>query len=104
MDLRLALKVHNLDNVATIFADDVVAGEDIEVRDKKGNSDIVKVLGDIPYGHKVAVQDIDINEKIIKYGETIGVATQKIKKGDYVHVHNLDSTRGRGDLKGESAL
>lgn len=36
-------------------------------------------------------------ELINKYGEEIGIATKDIKKGEYVHVHNLDSMRGRGD-------
>ena len=38
-------------------------------------------------------------EPIIKYGEEIGVATADIDTGAYVHVHNLDSQRARGDLK-----
>ena len=38
-------------------------------------------------------------ELINKYGEEIGIATKDIKKGEYVHVHNLDSMRGRGDWK-----
>ncbi|WP_230867652.1 UxaA family hydrolase [Iocasia frigidifontis] len=104
MNLKLALKVHDLDNVATIFANDVVAGDEVEMHDKKGHSQIIDVLGEVPYGHKIALQDILVDEKIIKYGEEIGVATKDIKKGDYVHVHNLDSTRGRGDLKGEVVL
>ena len=36
-------------------------------------------------------------ELIMKYGEEIGIATKDIVKGEYVHVHNLDSMRGRGD-------
>lgn len=100
MSLKLALKIHDNDNVATIFAEDIKSGTQVEVRDKKGNSEIITVTDDIPYGHKMAIVDISINEQIIKYGEEIGVATKVIKKGDYVHVHNLDSMRGRGDLKG----
>ncbi len=34
----------------------------------------------------------------MKYGECIGAASCDIKKGDYVHVHNLEALRGRGDL------
>ena len=41
--------------------------------------------------------DINKGEHIIKYGESIGGATSNIKKGDYVHVHNLESLRARGD-------
>ncbi len=95
----LALKVSDLDNVATIFANDVKAGMTISIRDKKGNSVDETVRADIPYGHKVAVRPIKIGEPIIKYGEEIGVATQDIETGDYVHVHNLDSQRARGDLE-----
>ena len=36
MELKLALKVDDLDNVATIFADDITDGTVVEVRDKKG--------------------------------------------------------------------
>ncbi|MEG0752357.1 MAG: UxaA family hydrolase [Angelakisella sp.] len=96
--LNLALKVHDNDNVATIFGDGIVDGTLVEVRDKKGNSEQLHVHGDIPYGHKLAVCDIKTGTQITKYGEEIGVATTDIKKGDYVHVHNLDSMRGRGDL------
>ena len=98
MALNLALKVHDKDNVATIFANEITDGTKVEVRDKKGQSEIITVHGDVPYGHKIALCDIHKGEQITKYGEEIGVATAEIKKGDYVHVHNLDSMRGRGDL------
>ena len=32
-----------------------------------------------------------------KYGEIIGLATKDIQQGEYVHVHNIESCRGRGD-------
>ena len=100
-ELKIALKVHNKDNVATIFDNGVYDGAEVEVRDKRGNSEVVKVRGLVPYGHKIAVRDIAQGELIIKYGEEIGIATRDIRKGDYVHVHNLDSMRGRGDWKEE---
>lgn len=95
----LALKVNDLDNVATVFANDVKAGMLVDIKDKKGNTITATVLADIPYGHKIAVKDIKKGELINKYGEEIGIATKDIKKGEYVHVHNLDSMRGRGDWK-----
>ena len=95
----LALKVNDKDNVATIFANDVKAGMVVQIRDKKGNSVSETLLADIPYGHKVAVKPIKKGEPIIKYGVEIGVATADIDTGAYVHVHNLDSQRARGDLK-----
>ena len=96
-ELKLALRVDDLDNVATIFAEGVTDGTEVVIHDKKGNKDQVHVIGDVPYGHKIAVRDIKKGELIIKYGEEIGIATKDIKKGEYVHVHNLDSMRGRGD-------
>ena len=98
MELKLALKVDELDNVATIFANGITDGTEVEVRDKKGNSEIITVHGDVPYGHKIALRDIAPGEHIMKYGECIGAASHPISKGDYVHVHNLDALRGRGDL------
>lgn len=98
MELKLALKVDDLDNVATIFANGIVDGTEVEVRDKKGHSEIIAVHGDVPYGHKIALRDIAKGEAIMKYGESIGAASHDIKKGDYVHIHNMDAMRGRGDL------
>lgn len=98
MKLVLALKVNDKDNVATLFADDVKAGDVVEVRDKKGMSESVSISADIPYGHKIALAEIAVGKPIIKYGEELGVASHPIRTGDYVHIHNLDSMRGRGDL------
>ncbi|MDR2503890.1 MAG: UxaA family hydrolase [Deltaproteobacteria bacterium] len=99
MELKLALKVNDLDNVATIFASGVSANAAVDLRDKKGKSEKLTVLSDIPYGHKVALRDIHLNEAVIKYGEELGAATKEIRRGEHVHAHNLDSRRGRGDLE-----
>ena len=101
MALNLALKVSDLDNVATIFANGITDGTQVEVRDKRGESFPLTVHGDVPYGHKIAIAEIHVGEQITKYGEEIGIATKEIKPGDYVHVHNLDSMRGRGDWQKE---
>ena len=47
--------------------------------------------GDIPAGHKYALCDIKKGETVIKYGQIIGRATTDIKKGDWVHTHNVKS-------------
>ena len=97
-ELKIALKVDDKDNVATIFANGIKDGMVVELRDKKGNCEQVAVIGDVPYGHKIAVRDIKKGEHIMKYGESIGGASVDIKKGEYVHVHNMEALRGRGDL------
>lgn len=43
----------------------------------------------IENGHKYARFDIKKGESIIKYGQPIGHATEDIKKGEWVHTHNL---------------
>ena len=45
----------------------------------------------IPAGHKFALKDISSGEYVIKYGEIIGRATADIKKGEWVHTHNVKS-------------
>ena len=48
-------------------------------------------INDIPAGHKFALKDIKKGDFIIKYGEVIGRAKENIKKGDWVHTHNVKS-------------
>lgn len=47
--------------------------------------------GKIPAGHKIALKDIKRDEAIIKYGMVIGKARENIKKGEWVHTHNVKS-------------
>lgn len=53
----------------------------------------INLAGDdkIPAGHKFALKDINKGEPVVKYGEIIGRATCDIKKGDWVHTHNVKS-------------
>lgn len=102
MDIKLALKVNDKDNVATIFANGITNGTKVEIRNKAGQGEDVCVKGDVPFGHKIATQYIHKGELIIKYGQEIGIATAEIAKGEYVHIHNLDSMRGRGDWKNKA--
>lgn len=95
-----AIKINELDNIATIF-DQVSYGREVVVIDPKGTKETIKTKNDIPYGHKIAIKEIKKAEHITKYGEDIGTATNNIKIGEHVHVHNLDSLRGRGDLNKE---
>lgn len=94
----LALKVNDLDNVATLFSNDGKVGCTVEIRDKKGESFEIELVNDIPYGHKIALCSVVPGTDIIKYGESLGIATKAIGPGEHVHVHNLDSKRGRGDM------
>ncbi len=83
------------DSVATVV-EEVQAGSDV-LLEVNGVIKTVRVTQRIPFGHKFALKDIAKGEMVIKYGEAIGAATQDIQIGQHVHVHNVESCRGRGD-------
>lgn len=93
---KQAVVIHAKDNVATCV-DYFPAGSTISYF-RGGVEDSLQLLQDIPLGHKVALCPISRNEDIIKYAESIGIATVDLKPGQHVHVHNMESRRGRGDL------
>jgi altronate hydrolase len=49
----------------------------------------LRVRGDVPNGHKVALRDIAAGETVRKFGWPIGVATAPVAAGEHVHSHNL---------------
>ena len=51
---------------------------------------VLKILSEIAYSHKVALVDISKGAAVYKYGEIIGEAKEPIRKGEWVHTHNLD--------------
>jgi len=92
-----ALICHCDDNVATAVRD-LAAGERAQVSGC-GETGAVELKSAIPLGHKFALRDIAGGREVIKYGETIGVATSVIRRGEHVHLHNVEGLRGRGDLR-----
>ena len=91
------LVMHEKDNVATCMAE-MKAGDAVDVAIGNQTERIV-LLDSIPFGHKTALAPIKAGEKIVKYGEIIGRASQCIEVGRHVHVHNLESIRARGDIQ-----
>lgn len=83
------------DNVATAL-EPLAAGQTINA-----NGHQITVREPIASGHKVALTPIGVGENVVKYGNPIGTATADIAAGTHVHVHNVASTRGRGDQKHE---
>jgi altronate hydrolase len=55
----------------------------------------VQIVTRVPRAHKVALRDHAAGEPVVKYGASIGVATQRIARGEHVHVHNVRTVRGR---------
>lgn len=67
--MNSTIKIHPDDNV------EVVISNDLEIKK----------------GHKIATTDISKGSEIIKYGHSIGHATKDIKKGEWVHSHNMET-------------
>lgn len=84
------IKIHNDDNVAVAL--EIIAQN--TVLDVDGVT--VTTQMEIPAGHKFALTDISTGIPIIKYGFSIGNAVADVKKGEWIHTHNLKT--GLGDL------
>lgn len=82
-----AVILSDKDNVATALVD-LPAGDYMLGSDEA----TITVPEDIKAGFKLALSNIGKGESIYKYGYVIGLATEDIEKGEYVHVHNLISS------------
>jgi len=89
------LVVDAKDNVATALRP-LEEGERLET--KVGGSTLeVTVSEPIAFGHKIALVDLERGEQVLKYGEVMGLATQRIARGQHVHVHNVKGPETRRD-------
>lgn len=73
------------DNCATAL-EEISMNIEIEFREKP-----IRINQKIPIGHKFALFDIKKGAIIKKYGEIIGIATEDIRIGDWIHIHNIKS-------------
>jgi altronate hydrolase len=86
--MRRTIKIHDRDNVV-IAMTQLAAG----VRIGNGAGEVV-TTSEIPRGHKIALTKLEVGQPILKYGFTIGRATQEIPAGNWVHTHNLETMLG----------
>lgn len=88
--MRRFIQFEKKDNVAVVL-DDIVKGEAVVIGELE-----LTAREDIPYGHKIALADMAKGDTVIKYGEPVARCIADISKGDWVHVHNVESIRGLG--------
>ena len=81
--MKEILKINEKDNVVVALKD-LSKNEIIEVDNKK-----IEIKEEVKRGHKIAINNISINEDVIKYGYSIGHATKDIQFGEGVHTHNI---------------
>ena len=98
MAAKRALVMHPKDNVATTV-EEIQPGDQVKIT---GGGEVRSLAATeaIPFGFKIALEEIPQGAIILKYGETIGKAGRPIARGALVHIHNLEGTRARGDLEG----
>ena len=93
--MKRVVILNDQDNVATsLVALEASAQVDVEV---DGAPLALSVRDAIPFGHKIAIRPVAVGEPVLKYGQVIGTASKAITPGDWVHVHNVESARARGD-------
>ncbi|SVE39544.1 uncharacterized protein METZ01_LOCUS492398, partial [marine metagenome] len=85
------IRLHENDNVVT-------AKSEIDINIKIEDEDL-STKQHIPVGHKIATQNINQGDDVIKYDNIIGTATREIKKGDHIHVHNLGMSDKKRDYE-----
>ena len=95
--MKQIVVLNDADNVATSLVP-LAARSRIEV-ELNGKSRTIAVLDAIPFGHKLAIRHLAAGDDVLKYGEVIGRASEAIEPGRWVHVHNVESVRGRGDIE-----
>ncbi|MCR8660590.1 UxaA family hydrolase [Paenibacillus endoradicis] len=80
------IKLHEKDTVA-IALRSFTRGEKLHLDDKQS----IELLDDVAFGHKISLYSLQAGEHIIKFGNSIGVATTDIAAGHWVHSKNLKS-------------
>ena len=84
------IKINENDNVA-VALDVIPENTTVNV----AGNDVTTTM-EIPAGHKFALVDMPEATPVIKYGFRIGNTTAAVKKGEWIHTHNLKT--GLGDL------
>ncbi len=100
MPIKRALLMDPKDNVATSI-EEIQTGDQVRIA-LGADARTVTAVEPIPFGFKIALEEIPPGGTIRKYGETIGKAGKAIARGALVHIHNLEGTRARGDLEGRA--
>ena len=88
--------LHPADNIC-VAARNLGAGEEISAGGRT-----VRLPAEIRIGHKIAIAQIAEGDRVLKYGQSIGVAAKSIEPGGWVHTHNLAQDRSARDYASAS--
>lgn len=99
-DHRPAIRLDETDTVVTLLED----ADDGDPVAFEGPDPDLETAEAVPFGHKLAITPHKPGDVIRKYGEAIGVATEPIDRGEWVHTHNCDSRRGKASASVEDEV
>ncbi len=86
--------IHKRRDHVGVATSDIEVGESVVGVYMDDDSTVeVEAKGDVPLGHKIAVEAREAGGEVTEYGVRIGVAPAGFARGDYVHTHNLKSAR-----------
>jgi (2R)-sulfolactate sulfo-lyase subunit alpha len=92
--MKHGILLHESHDDVGVAVEDLKKGGRIGAVTLEGKSvGAVKLLHNVPLGHKVAMRDIAKDKPVIKYGRPVGKAVQEIAKGSHVHTHNVKTLR-----------
>lgn len=93
-----AIHLHPSDNIC-VAARNLEGGESLSIGGRE-----VTLKGPVRLGHKIAIQPLAEGDAVLKYGQTIGLATRSIAPGEHVHSHNLGLGRFERDYAFSTAV
>ena len=77
------IQIDSRDNAA-VALDALSAGEEAVLAGRT-----YQVREDIPFGHKMALEDLASGAVVVKYGCPIGHVTRAVQAGEWLHSHNM---------------
>ncbi len=92
--MKHGILMHEADDDVGVAVEDLQTGAEVAAVTLEGQPvGTIKLVENVPLGHKVAMRDIAQGKKVIEYGRPIGQATQAAPCGAHVHTHNLKTMR-----------
>lgn len=92
--MKHGILLHEFDDDVGVAVEDLKKGNKIGVVTLEGKAaGAVKLISNVPLGHKVAMRDLAKDKPVIKYGRPVGKTVAPVAKGEHVHVHNVKTLR-----------
>jgi (2R)-sulfolactate sulfo-lyase subunit alpha len=92
--MKHGILLHEFKDDVGVAVEDLKKGSKIGVVTLEGKSaGTIKLVSNVPLGHKVAMRDLALDKAVIKYGRPVGKTVAPIAKGAHVHIHNVKTLR-----------